>query len=172
MIWWIWSVSLVSVLLNQRQTSTEPVLKHSKELICPRMSQGHSCNTRLILYTIGTNGNIHSCCPQHMADSMTLGGHERCLAKVNIVAQNYPKSGQSEVRSQQVELFEQNICTFNLDIMGTVSFHLPHSPPQWSGYMMLHDSLPHLGIPSTYDWPDTIRSHVCTLHIGVNRWPC
>ena len=93
---------------------------------------------------------------------MTLGGH----------GTKWPKSKQSEVRSQQVELFEQNICTFNLDMMGPVSFHLPHSPPMLSGYMkMLHDSLPHFGMSSAYDRPDTILSHLCMLHIGVNRWP-
>ena len=60
-----------------------------------------------------------------------------------------PKPGQSEVRSQQIELFEQNIFTDNLHIMGTVSFHLPHLPPMWSGYLkLLHDSLPHPGISS------------------------
>ena len=68
------------------------------------------------------------------------------LAKVNIVAQNDPKSVQSEIKYQQVELFEQNILNNNLDIMWTVSFHLSQSPPMWSGYMqMLHNKLPHQG---------------------------
>ena len=68
------------------------------------------------------------------------------LAKVNLVEQNDPKSVQSEIVYKRVEFFQQDMFNDNLDIMWTVSFHLPQPPPMWSGYMqMLHHNLPHPG---------------------------
>ena len=98
------------------------------------------------------------------------------LSIVNLVEQRDPKIVLSKIKYTSIEVFQRDIQNDNLDLMWTVTFHLPKPKPMWSGYMqMLHRNIPHPGksseiflpmIDLTPSNPTCVRS---TLEYVVNH---
>ena len=68
------------------------------------------------------------------------------IGHVKLVSQKDPKPILDGIIYTKLGIFNRDEENSKLDLMWTVSFHLPKPRPMWSGYMqMLHSHIPHPG---------------------------